>query len=77
MNRIDRLIGWRGESFGGLNQRRDSRRIVHGAVVDGIPADRPPNAEMIKMRGKNDVFVFETWVMTRQKSDNVGRMNSG
>ena len=77
MNRIDRLMGWALERFGGLYQRGNSGRVVHGAVVDGIAVDRTPDAEMVEMRGKNDVFVLELWVMTRQKADDVGRMNGG
>src|ERR1035437_10185401 len=56
-----------------LQNRRDSRRVVHGAVIDRVAIDRASHAHVIQVRRHDDVLVLQFRIRPRQHPHHVGR----
>src|ERR1039458_9809693 len=56
-----------------LQNRRDSRRVVHRAVIDRVAIDRASHAHVIQVRRHDDVLVLQFRIRPRQHPHHVGR----
>ena len=63
------------EQLSDLDDRGDAGRVVHGAVVDGIAIDRTAHAEVVQMRGDDDVLMLELAVGALKLADDVRRID--
>src|ERR1022692_4845244 len=61
---------------GDLEDRGDSRSVVHGAVVNGVAIDGASDAEVIEVRGHDDVLFLQLRVRPRQNTRHIGRLEN-
>ena len=54
-----------------VEHQRRSRAIVHGAVVNAIAVDRFADAEVVNVRGQDDVFILQLRIGARQFGDDI------
>src|ERR1700739_87503 len=60
------------EVGGHIEDHRSAGAVVHGTVVDAIAVNGRTDAEVVDVRGENDIFVFEGGIGAGKPGDDVG-----
>jgi len=64
-------------TLGRLDQRRDSRSVVHRAVIDCVAIDRTPHAKMVEMRAQHKVLMLQLRVAALKQRNNIRSVDGG
>ena len=55
-----------------IQQQCAARAVIHGAVVNAVPIDGLTDADVVDVRGQNNVFVLQLGVVALQFRHQVG-----